>query len=193
MGRVSGPELPGKVSPMRAAPSAQGSELTRQTLTQGEGMETVIVYDSKFGTTRKIAETIAEAVRPHSGVRVFGLDTPLALDKVDLLIVGGPTQAHGMSPRMRQFTKGLAARPGTGMVAATFDTRYRMPTAISGSAAKAIARRLKRTGIHLFVPPESFFVMRGAAPELEAGEPERAAAWAQHLVSHLALSHWCAA
>lgn len=158
-------------------------------------METLIVYDSKFGNTKKVAETIAEALKPYGAVQVCSLDTllPEKLGTVDLLIVGGPTQAHSISARMRQFTDGLEAGSGVGMVAATFDTRYRMPAAISGSAAKTIAKRLQRAGVHVWVAPESFFVTRGGSPQLEAGEAERAAAWGKSLGTHLAVASWCAA
>jgi flavodoxin len=158
-------------------------------------METLVVYDSKFGNTRKIAETIAEAIKPYSGVQLHGLDTlvPDKLGAIDLFIVGGPTQAHGITARMRQFTDGLEPASGVGMVAATFDTRFRMPAAISGSAAKTIAKRLKRAGLNVCVPPTSFFVTRGATRQLEAGEVERAGAWATKLVTQWATTKWCAA
>lgn len=158
-------------------------------------METLVVYDSKFGNTRQLAEIIAEAAKAHGCVRLLGLDKvlPQSLGAPDVLIIGGPTQAHGISARMRQFVDGLETGPANGTVAATFDTRYRMPRAISGSAAKSIARRLKRRGLHMFVPPESFFVTKDSAPQLESGETERAAAWAKRLVIRCALSRWCAA
>ena len=61
-------------------------------------MESLVVYESKFGNTRKIAEMIAEAIKPFSGVQLYGLDTlvPDKLGAIDLFILGGPTQAHGM-------------------------------------------------------------------------------------------------
>jgi flavodoxin len=157
-------------------------------------MEILIVYDSKFGNTRKLSEAIAEALVPYGNVRVHGLDDLLPDDfgPTDLLIVGGPTQRHGMSARMRQFTDALATA-GTGMVAAVFDTRYRMPTLISGSAARGIAKRLRLAGIHVLTPPESFFVSRGPVPQLEEGEAERAASWARNAAIRCWLSNWCAA
>jgi flavorubredoxin len=157
-------------------------------------MESLVVCDSRFGNTKKVAEAVAEGLRSHGPVRLLALDRLLSQDlgTVDMLFVGGPTQAHGISPRMRQFLDALKIRPATGSVAVTFDTRYRMPKAISGSAAKAIARRLRRMGVRIFAPPESFFVTR-EGPELERGETQRAAAWAEGLADQLMLSHWCAA
>jgi flavorubredoxin len=157
-------------------------------------VESLVVYDSKFGNTRKLAEAIADGLRRASSVRLVDLDKAPATDlgKVDLLIVGGPTQVHGMTTRIRQFMDLLETRPASGMVAATFDTRLRMPAALSGSAAIQVARKLRQAGIRVFVRPQSFFVSRGV-PELEQGEVERAAEWAKDLAVGLALSYWCAA
>jgi len=156
-------------------------------------MESLVVYDSKFGNTRKLAEAVADGLRSVGSVRLLGLDKlpPEDVGTVDLLVIGGPTQVHGMTARIRQFVDLLEVRPETGMVAATFDTRFRMPAALSGSAARLIARKLRQAGIRVFTRPQSFFVSRGA-PELEQGEAERAAEWAKGLAVSLALSHWCA-
>jgi len=157
-------------------------------------MESLVVYDSKFGNTKKLAEAIADGLRCVGSVRLLGLDKlpPKDVGTVDLLVIGGPTQAHGMTARIRQFVDLLETRSATGMVAATFDTRFRMPAAVSGSAARLIARKLRQAGIRVFTRPQSFFVSR-SVPELEQGEAERAAEWAKDLAVSLALSHWCAA
>ncbi len=157
-------------------------------------MESLVVYDSKFGNTKKLAEAIADGLRCVGSVRLMGLDklSPNDLGTVDLLVVGGPTQVHGMSARIRQFVDLLKTRSATGMVAATFDTRFRMPAALTGSAARLVARKLRQAGVRVFMRPQSFFVSRGV-PELEQGEAERAAEWAKDLAVSLALSHWCAA
>lgn len=158
-------------------------------------MEALVIYDSKFGNTKKIAETIGEALRRYGTAQVYSLEKPLPeqVGTIDLLVIGGPTQAHGISPRIRQFTDGIAVGVGGGVMAATFDTRLRWPTVLSGSAAKTIAKRLKRAGVNVCVEPESFFVTRDAHPQLEPGELERAAHWAKRLASHWALDKWCAA
>lgn len=157
-------------------------------------MESLVVYDSQCGNTKKVAHAIADGLRSHGPVRVLGLDKllPHDLGTVDLLFVGGPTQAHGISARIRLFLDALEARSAKGTVAATFDTRYRMPIVISGSAAKTIARKLRRAGLRIFAPPTSFFMSRQGR-ELRQGETERARAWAKSLADGLTLSHWCAA
>lgn len=157
-------------------------------------MQTLVVYDSKFGNTSRLAQAMAEAVKPRSHVRLIALEQllPQDLGTVDLLIIGGPTQSHGLSPRMRQFTNDLPLRATNAMVAATFDTRYRMPTLFSGSAAKTMAKKLQAKRIRVLAH-ESFFVTHGQTPQLESGELSRASEWAKKLAIHCVVSKWCAA
>ena len=91
---------------------------------------------------------------------------------------------QGMLPReaLRVFLDGMPRRALLGLPAAAFDTRYRMATWKSGSAARGIAGRLRRAGATLIMPPESFFVAGREGP-LEQGELERAAQWAEQVRS----------
>lgn len=145
-------------------------------------METIVMYDSKFGNTRHLAEAIGQELQAHGRIRVLGVDRSNGeLGTFDLLVVGGPTHAHGLSAPMRQFLDALTPE-AHGAVAAAFDTRYRMSPILSGSAAKMIAKRLGRIKFKLVAPPESFFVTRGEA-HLEEGELARARAWAGALAA----------
>jgi flavodoxin len=154
----------------------------------------LVVYDTAFGNTERIAAAIAGGLGPDANVTVSNVGESPAIDPTtfDLLIVGGPTQRHGASPGLLAWLHGL----GTGVLdevpAAAFDTRYRGPTFLSGSAARTAARELRRAGCRLVVPEESFFVVRDerqdgeerrhSREELESGEIERAAAWAASLL-----------
>jgi flavodoxin len=144
-------------------------------------MFTVVIYDTKFGNTAKIAEAIARGAGERGSVRVLDVGQaaqPLT-ERPDLLIVGGPTQKRGPSPALRDFVDALPPSL-LGVPAATFDTRYRGATWIMGSAATEAAKRLGKAGARLAAPPVSFFVARGGPLEdqgLEAGELERAEAW----------------
>jgi len=148
-------------------------------------MRTVVIYDTKFGNTARIAQAIARGAASRGSVRV--LDTaeavqPLA-EQPDLLIVGGPTQRRGLSPALRALVDALP--PGLrGVPATSFDTRYRQATWLTGSAAAEAAKRLGKAGTRLAAPPESFFIARGGPLErqgLEAGELERAEEWGRAL------------
>ncbi len=144
-------------------------------------MLTVIIYDTKFGNTERIAQAIARGAGARGSVRVLNTADaarPLA-ERPDLLIVGGPTQRRGPSPALRAFVDALPPLL-RGVPAATFDTRYRGAAWLMGSAATDAARRLGKTGSRMAAPPESFFIARGGPPErqgLEAGELQRAEDW----------------
>jgi flavodoxin len=161
-------------------------------------MRTLIVYDSPFGNTAQIAQRVAAVLEPFGPVSVADvqeLAAPVAAE-VDLLVVGGPTQWHRMSPAMRTWLEGVPRHGFAGAEAAAFDTRYHQAAWLTGSAAGGIAHALRKKGAHMAVPPESFFMAKDVPPQgekrrhelehLEAGELERARAWAANLAQMLA-------
>jgi flavodoxin len=143
-------------------------------------MNSLVVYESKFGNTQKVAEVIGKGLGSQGLARIITVEDPyaLALDPVDLLVIGGPTQAHGMSPPMRVYLEALIPTAPAGMRAAIFDTRLKGPGFLWGSAAKAIADQLRKAGFVLVAPPESFLVEGMKEPRLMDGEEQRAQAWA---------------
>jgi flavodoxin I len=158
-------------------------------------MNCLIVYDTVYGNTEQVARAIATALMPTHAVRLVKADQIAKLDtaSIDLLIVGGPTHRHRMSPHIAAVLKATSRGTLKGVKVAAFDTRYRMAAWLSGSAASNIARYLRRLGGLLQMPPESFFIERDLPPRgekrrhnlerLEAGEIERAAKWAVEIVN----------
>lgn len=147
-------------------------------------MTILVVYDSRFGNTRLVAEAAGRALEPTGDVHVcdVGTVTPDDLDSADLLLAGGPTHWFGMSSGMRRFCRALP--DGRGRRAAAFDTRY--PSRHAGSAARRIARDLERHGFTLAAPPESFLVTEGQ-PRLLPGEIDRVLEWAGRLAASSAV------
>ena len=146
------------------------------------GMKSIVVYSTRSGNTRQIGAAIADVLRAHGQVDLVAAETaPRRLPAgTDLLVVGGPTEGHGMTPPIERFLEDLELTSIDGIAVAAFDTRLRWPKMLSGSAADGIAKRLTSDGATLVVPPESFLVTR--KPELEPGELPRATAWAGTLV-----------
>jgi len=125
------------------------------------------------------------------------------LEDADLLVVGGPTHAHGISrDSTRQAAVAVAHKPekeltldpdaeGEGLrewftslptlraKAAAFDTRIDMPAVLTGRASKGISRLLRKHGFDLAAEPESFLVTTES--HLEAGEATRAVEWGKQL------------
>lgn len=158
-------------------------------------MQAVVIYDSQFGNTKQIAQAIARGLGEHGSVEILPASEVIGRPPAphDLLVVGGPTQRHGLSPTLRAFFDSLP-RDGVGQArAATFDTRYRMTSLLSGSAASQAAGRLRRAGCRLVAAPESFFVEHDLPPDgekrrhglerLEPAELERAIAWGRGLAT----------
>lgn len=166
-------------------------------------MRALVVYESMFGCTKAIAEAVAEGLAAD-GVRVQLVEVgqaPVDLSGVDLLVVGGPTHAFGMSrPATREDAARQAepASPVSSRIgirewleqlprqertvrAATFDTRVRPPR-VPGSAARAADRRLRSRGLLIVSGAESFWVTGTKGP-LHAGELDRAREWATGLVT----------
>jgi flavodoxin len=147
-------------------------------------MQTVVIYDSKFGNTERIAEAIGRGAGELGDVRVISTAEAAAVtgtlaDRPDLLVLGGPTQKRGPSPALRAFMDALPALLRD-VPAASFDTRYRGPLLLMGSAAAGVAKVLAKAGADAVAPPESFFMQRGGRLELqqlEPGEVDRAERW----------------
>lgn len=160
----------------------------------------LVVFESMFGNTQRIAEAVMEGLSSSIATVILEVGTaPYVLaDDLDLLVVGGPTHAFGMSrPRtredasrqarghvvserngLREWLPSLGLRTGE-IAAAAFDTRIDKPR-VPGSAAHAAEKRLRKLGFRIAAPSESFYVTGTTGP-LIAGETERARAWGEKL------------
>jgi hypothetical protein len=152
-----------------------------------------------FGNTHQVGQRIAAGLRfalPGTQVELHEVANSSLLipDDVTLLIVGGPTHAFGMSresTREDAHRRGSTAETATGLrewldavsisqpnlPVVSFDTRVDRRF-VPGSAAKAIARRLRRLGCYLMEAPVTFYVDDVTGP-LANGEEERAFAFGQ--------------
>ncbi len=173
-------------------------------------MKTVIVYESIYGNTHEIADAIGKGVATVSDVTVVSVEqaTTELLEGADLIVMGGPTQAHGMSrassreaavdpphsPKESIVLDGHAKGPGVrdlldsfghfDTYSAAFDTRFRLPVFITGRASRGIQAKLSRHGCTAAAQPESFFVTRKV--HLRDGEDARAEAWGCRLAASVA-------
>ena len=147
-------------------------------------MKALIVYDSVYGNTEKIAKAIGEAITPSNEVKVLrvGDANPSELASVNLLIVGSPTHAGRPIPVVQDFLNKVPELSLKGINVAAFDTRIsKKIVGVFGYAAGRIAGNLKKKGGTLIASPEGFFVTGGQGP-LKEGELERAAGWAKGIL-----------
>ena len=147
-------------------------------------MRALIVYDSVYGNTEKVARAIADSITPSGEVKVLRageMDTS-ELASIDLLIVGSPVHGGRPTPAVQDFLNKMAQQSLKDIKVAAFDTRTASKFAkIFGNAAGRIAGQLTKKGGVLIVPPEGFFVTGTKGP-LKEGELERAAAWAKGIL-----------
>lgn len=147
-------------------------------------MSTLVVFDSNYGNTKTIAETIAAGLGHGTvAVSVVGLN-PESLAGVELLVVGSPIIGWKPSERMQAFLAGLGHGALRGIQAAAFDTRVRL--FIHGDAAGKISHALEKAGARIVAKPQGFIV-EGKEGPLAVGEVEKAAAWADSIT--VALKH----
>jgi len=152
-------------------------------------MNALIVYDSQFGNTERVAQRIASTLSEFGQARAVrvGQVHYEELQGVDMLILGCPTQGMRQTPTMQSFIAHIPRELLRGLSVACFDTRFRGGFWML-SAAPSMAKQLGMMGVELLVQPESFFVkaMKQEGPLL-AGELERAASWAQMLSEKIAV------
>jgi len=167
-------------------------------------MRALVVYESMFGNTARVAHEVAEGLAAHADVELRSVaEAPVEPDEaLDLVVVGGPTHAFSLS---RPATREDARRQGAGVAAdgpglrewldglhagshhprmAAFDTRVTKVRRIPGSAARKASKVAGNLGYSVAEHPESFFVEDVDGP-LAVGELERARAWGDLIGAHL--------
>ena len=157
-------------------------------------MNTLIVYDSVFGNTEKIARAIGASLYTQGNVETLPVSqvTTEKMPGLDFLIVGSPTRSLRPTEAVAKFLNQLPKDHLSGVRVAAFDTRLvlelinsaalRFIVGKGGYAASTIARSLEKKGGKLFAPPEGFLV-NGEKGPLKDGELERAADWAKPIMA----------
>lgn len=153
-------------------------------------MNILVVYDSLFGNTEKIARSISEVYTEQQvslkPVKDFSVSD---LTAVNLLVAGSPTHGGRPSQGMKDFLNILPAGSLKNIKAASFDTGIpveakkgfvRFVIRFFGYASKHIANALKKNGAAVLAS-ETFFVLDKEGP-LKEGEIERSKKWAEELL-----------
>jgi len=162
-------------------------------------MRALVVYESLWGNTEKLARAVAAELGTTMTVDVVDSDAaPVVIEGIDLLVVGGPTHAFSMTRASTRASAGTdrsaphipkrgirewldALTPvTTPIAAATFDTRVESPR-LPGSAAKAARHELRSHGFDTGAKPMTFRVHGYEGPVVD-GELDAAVAWARELI-----------
>lgn len=152
-------------------------------------MEVLIVYQSFFGNTEKVAAAIRDSLGSHKDTELVEVAKfePFLLEGVEYLIVGSPTRKFSFTGGIKKLFERIPRDGLKGVRVAAFDTRIglsdiesrmlRFMARIFGYAATPLARKLEKKGGELVVAPEGFLVAGMKGP-LKQGELERASRWA---------------
>ncbi|MBF4571953.1 flavodoxin domain-containing protein [Herbiconiux sp. VKM Ac-1786] len=173
-----------------------------------------IVYESMFGATRQVAETIADQLRPFADITIVNSANadPTEIMHTDLFVAGGPTHVFGLSSEAtREEARKVADRSDAALVFewpdvtrglremlrslprasrpqhfAAFSTRSaKAPRLFTGSAARRIVRDIRAAGYLPLVAPRDFLI--DAGHRLVEGQLSEAADWGAQLAGHLNL------
>jgi flavodoxin len=157
-------------------------------------MKALVVYDSQYGNTERIAQAIGHTLGLQEDVQVLrvGEVTTEHLAGTTLLIVGSPTQRFRPTMGTMDFLKRIPKDGLKGIKVAAFDTRLTEKeigenrilaffVRIFGYAAKPISNELEKKGGERILPPEGFYVDGMEGPLIE-GELERASEWAKQMI-----------
>jgi flavodoxin I len=161
-------------------------------------MKAIILYDSAYGNTEKIARAIGDALGTQNEVSVVKVSEarPDQCAGLDLFIVGAPTQRFRTTMALSDFLKRLPDRSLKGVKVAAFDTRLSMEEinkmgvlaffvklfGTNAYAARPITNQLKKKGGVVVGTPEGFYV-KGMEGPLAEGELERAVNWARQIAT----------
>ena len=151
-------------------------------------MKGIVVYDTSYGNTKKIAETIAETLR-ESGIEVHLFDVKdvkkLSAKDYDFLVLGSPTRFGTISFAIRGFLGKVKEEKWINKPFTAFDTEN--PENIEkkeGSAAEKIAEKLKEKKMNELLPVLKAVVLGQKGP-LKEGEIERTKDYARELAIKL--------
>ena len=155
-------------------------------------MKALVVYDSVFGNTEKVAQAIGDALGPPEEVATLQVEqvSREQLEGLDVLVVGSPTRAFKCTPAISGFLRTIPPGSLAGVTVSAFDTRIpvtettpkflKVLIRLFGYAAEPMAEKLRKKGGNLKVAPGGF-VVGGTEGPLKEGELERAAVWAKEL------------
>lgn len=155
-------------------------------------MNFLVVSESFYGNTTRIARAIADALAERGDVLFTSSSNLecLKAERFDLLVLGCPTRAFGPTPGIKRFLRTFRKLPDKALV---FDTRMDHDNAPGflrplmktfGYAAEKLARKVAGKGSVMVLPPESFVVTDPEGP-LAEGEEQRARAWVLKALSQI--------
>ncbi|MFX1345081.1 MAG: flavodoxin family protein [Promethearchaeota archaeon] len=108
-------------------------------------MKVLIVYETKYGNTKKAAETIGEVIKEVGNditvvkVNTVEMDT---IKEYDAIVIGSPTYAGSQARSIKKFISSLSVKPDTKIV--VFDTHTGDGITTGGVMRRAVKKMEKQ-------------------------------------------------
>jgi len=151
-------------------------------------MKTLIVYDSEFGNTAKVAKEMGKTWGKEALVKQVGEVEKKDWQGLEKMIIGSPTQGGRPTEAVWKFLDQVLEEKGKKIKIACFDTRLdkkrvgvglKLLMKTIGYAAGKMAKKVEEKGVAW--GEAKGFLVEGKEGPLKEGEMERARVWMEEL------------
>ncbi len=150
-------------------------------------MKTIVIFDSYFGNTEKVAKIVGNEMKARV-VNVAEI-APKDLVEYKLIIFGSPTRAFRPTEKISKFLGSLCSEHFVDKNFAVFDTRMEVDkinnaflsfmVKLFGYAARTMSKKIRKSSGKVI--GENGFIVADTKGPLKIGEEERAINWAKKL------------
>lgn len=139
-------------------------------------VKVLVVYDTRYGNTKRVAETIVEGINEIESVEAVLKEPeqiePAEAPEYDLILIGSPNHYGGPTGGIKEFIDGLEKIGLEGKPGAVFDTY--LGAGFFEKAVKRMEKRIneKAPGLKLIVPGLSVRVEKSRGPIVDGELPK---------------------
>ena len=152
-------------------------------------MKVLIVYETKYGNTKKAAETIGEVIKEAgNGIAVVKVDA-VEMDTIKdygAIVIGSPTYASSQARSIKKFISSLSVEPNTKI--AVFDTHSGDGISTGGPmrrAVKKMEKQIQKNPNLTKIMNGLQVAVKGIQGPLIEGELEKCKEFAKEIVKNL--------
>ncbi|MFQ6106799.1 MAG: flavodoxin family protein [Thermoplasmata archaeon] len=143
----------------------------------------LVLYDSQYGNTKMVAETIAEGIETkgmQADVRHMKEVDPMDVPGYDVIAIGTPNHLGGPTGRAKKLVKSLKAKDLERKTFGFFDTCLKGE---EGKATRKLANKLRDIAPGVMIAPELSILIGGMKGPIVDGELPKCAEFVGGLIS----------
>ncbi len=137
-------------------------------------MKALIVFESRYGNTKRVAEAIVEGMRQVEGIEAVLSEVKdvdlTAIPSYDVIVIGGPNHMGGPTRGIKKFIDKLGTFPLEGKWFAVFDT---YGGGDFEKAAKKMEQRIHEKVMLKMIAPGLSIKVQGMKGPISEGELPR--------------------